>query len=97
MKLADDIPVCEKTGERCYMNAIELMPGNRLAWRLYTDARSPIGSLLVELEDIPLGEYEAGDLAMKLRVLHDKVAKIEQERAEEAAEHARNETRNRAR
>lgn len=44
----------------------------------------------MELEKISLTEIEAGDLAIKLRVLHNKISEIENAQAEEAQRNARN-------
>ena len=56
-----------------------------------------MAQLLHELEGLELGPAEAGDLAIKLRALHSRVAGIEQQQAEEAERNARRDAaRNRA-
>ena len=56
-----------------------------LAWQLYGDACSPIGAVLLQLEDIELTEYNACELAIKLRALHNKIAEMDRQEAEESA------------
>lgn len=79
------------------MCAVELWPQNRIVWRMYHDARSPIAALMERLETLELTECEASEIALKLRALHGKVFEIEERQAEEAARNARNEARNRPR
>ena len=71
-----------------------------LAWNTFWDAKSPVADTLAALEKIELTEAEAEDLAIKLRVLSEKVSELEAKQIEQArrdAENASSSARNNAR
>jgi hypothetical protein len=61
---------CDKTGEPCYLRAVQLLPDNLLAWELYHQSRlEGVGAFILELRSLSLSAYEAEVLAYKLDVI----------------------------
>jgi len=61
----------------------DVLPENRLAIRMFGDMRTLGFEFTWMLNDIELGEYEASDLLMKLRVLSNEVDKIQMDHVKE--------------
>lgn len=66
------------------------MPENVLAWNLFWDSKTACAGTLAQLERIELTEHEASEIAVKMRVLAEKVNELEIRQIDQQMQDAKN-------